>query len=51
MAVLNLTWFRSHPPPSKGGGKISCGPSHQRRGDILKMFLTSILKRHIIKAY
>jgi hypothetical protein len=24
MTVLNLTWFRAHPPPSKGEGIIFC---------------------------
>ena len=24
MTVLNLTWFRAHPPPSKGEGIICC---------------------------
>jgi hypothetical protein len=50
MAVLNLTWFRAHPPPSRGReDKLWALPPEER--NILKMFLTSILKRHIIKAY
>jgi hypothetical protein len=24
MTVLNLTWFRAHPPPAKGEGIICC---------------------------
>jgi hypothetical protein len=46
MAVLNLTWFRAHLPPSRGrGDKLWALPPKEGR------YFENVFDKHIKKAY